>query len=235
MSIFFLIIFDFFYNILYNFAMNDLFLGNVECLVKERNISKQAFCDELGFSRSSFVNWKNQSYPPNGDTIIKISSYFKVDPKWLVTGEIDIPEKQTSWPSSIFERVYHLLLEETKTPNPDYHKISIQQAEYLWQPIEKIASCHDLINWQFNRIMPNYHQILELAEHFGKTISYIADGIEDLPAYLDPCKVPEDEYKDFKRFKAHKNFMYKFHSLSNDGMKVVDSLVDYIFNKEHKR
>ena len=210
----------------------DLFLSNVESLVREHNLSKQAFCDELGFSRSSFINWKKQSSIPNGETVIKIADYFKVDPKWLITGTIDLPENSSSQPASIFDRVYKLLLEETKTPNPDYKPVAEEKMAALYKPVENIVSCYDLFNWQNNRIMPSYNQLLNLAEHFGKSIFYIAEGISDVPEYLNPVKVPEDEYKDFKRFRAHKKFMYKFHNLSKDGIKVVDNLVDYIFNKE---
>lgn len=210
----------------------DLFLSNVESLVREHNLSKQAFCDELGFSRSSFINWKKQSSIPNGETVIKIADYFKVDPKWLITGTIDLPENSSSQPASIFDRVYKLLLEETKTPNLDYKPVAEEKMAALYKPVENIVSPYDLFNWQNNRIMPSYNQLLKLAEHFGKSIFYIADGTSDVPEYLNPVKVPEDEYKDFKRFKAHKNFMYKFHNLSKDGIKVVDNLVDYIFNKE---
>lgn len=210
----------------------DLFLSNVESLVREHNLSKQAFCDELGFSRSSFINWKKQSSIPNGETVIKIADYFKVDPKWLITGTIDLPENSSSQPASIFDRVYKLLLEETKTPNPDYKPVAEEKMAALYKPVENIVSPYDLFNWQNNRIMPSYNQLLNLAEHFGKSIFYIAEGISDVPEYLNPVKVPEDEYKDFKRFKAHKKFMYKFHNLSKDGIKVVENLVDYIFNKE---
>lgn len=203
----------------------DLFLSNVELLVKERNISKQAFCDELGFSRSSFVNWKKQSSIPNADTVIKIADFFKVEPKWLVTGSIDMPEDMKSWPSSVFERVYHLLLEETKIPNPDYHPVSVEQSFLIWEPVKKIVSCYDLFNWQFNRIMPNYKQIVELAEHFGKPFTYIANGIDEVPEYLNPCKVPADEYEDFKRFKQYKSFMYYYHNLYKPDQKYILTMV----------
>ena len=226
-----------FIKVCYNYIIMesiDLFLLNVETLVKEKNITKQAFCDELGFSRSSFVNWKNQSSIPNGDTVIKIADYFKVDPKWLLTGTIDLPEDNESKPSAIFERVYHLLLETTNTPDPDYHPVSDTQMKKMWKSVEKIISCYDLFNWQCNRIMPSYKQILELAEHFEKPFTYIANGIPEVPEYLNPCKVPESDYKDFKRFTTHKEFMYLFHNLSEDSMKIVEELVRYLFKKEHE-
>ncbi len=207
----------------------DLFLCNVELLVKERNISKQAFCDELGFSRSSFVNWKKQSSIPNADTVIKIADFFKVEPIWLITGNIAMPKDMESWPSSVFERVYQLLLDETKIPNPDYHSISVEQERLIWEPVKKIVSRYDLYNWQFNRIMPNYRQIVELAEHFGRSISFIANGISEIPEYLNPCKVPADEYEDFKRFKRYKSFMYSYDCLYEPDQKYISTMVQRLF------
>lgn len=207
----------------------------IDKLLSERNIKRQPLCDSVGITLQAISNWKKQNSLPNTETVIKIADFFKVDPKWLVTGQIDLPKNEKSEPSKIFDRVYHLLLEETDIPDPDYHKITGQQAEALWKPVENIVSYYDLLNWQFDRIMPTYRQIFDLAEHFGKPITFIAEGIDEVPDYLNPWTVPENEYKDFKRFEAHKDFMYKFHNLSKDGMKVVDSLVDYLFNKEHKR
>ena len=212
----------------------DLFLCNVEFLVKERNISKQAFCDELGFSRSSFVNWKKQRSIPNAETVIKIADYFRVSPKWLITGSIDMPKEMESWPSSVFERVYHLLLEETKVPNPDYHQISEEQSHLIWKPVERIVSCYDLFNWQFNRIMPSYKQVFELAKHFGKPFTYIADGVSEVPEYLNPCKVPEDEYNDFLRFKDYKHFIYSYDSLYEPDQKYIATMVRRLFRLRRK-
>ena len=212
----------------------DLFLGNVELLVKERNISKQAFCDALGFSRSSFVNWKKQSSIPNAETVIKIADYFNVDPKWLVTGSINMPEEMDSWPSAVFERVYRLLLKETKIPDPDYHQISVEQSHLIWKPVETIVSCYDLFNWQFNRIMPSYKQIFELAEHFKQPFTYIANGVSEIPEYLNPCKVPAAEYEDFKRFKKCKTFIYSYTSLYEPDQKYVSTIVQRLFRLRRK-
>ena len=227
-------IFKLLYDIIVFMDSIDLFLSNVELLVKERNISKQAFCDALEFSRSSFVNWKKQSSIPNAETVIKIADYFNVDPKWLVTGSINMPEEMNSWPSEVFERVYNLLLQESNIPNPDYHQISVEQSLLIWKPVEPIVSCYDLINWQFNRIMPSYKQIFGLAEHFERPFTYIANGISEVPEYLNPCKVPADEYEDFKRFKEYKKFMYYYHNLYDPDQKMIYKEVKRLFRLRQK-
>ena len=183
----------------------NLFLANVETLVDERDMSKQAFCDTLGFSRSSFINWKKQNSLPNADTVIKIADFFKVDPKWLITGNIDLPENMNAWPQSIFERIYHMLLDETGIPNPDYHDVSLEQQEKIWEPVANIVSCFDLYNWQFNRIIPSYFQIEGLAKHFHKPLSYIAEGIDNsIPVYIETYKVSKDEYDHYKNYEQYK-------------------------------
>lgn len=61
----------------------NIFIKNVEKLVRNAGISKQKFCDDLNFSRSSFVNWKRQSALPSADTVFRIADYFNVEPKSL--------------------------------------------------------------------------------------------------------------------------------------------------------
>lgn len=191
-------------------------------------------CDEIGISLQAITNWKKQNSLPIADTAIKIANYFKVDPNWLVFGSIELPDDINSWPSAVFKRVYNLLMEETGVPDSDYHYVSSEQMEQLWKPVEKIISYQELCNWENDRIMPTYKQILELAKHFSKSFAYIADGTTEVPESLEPCKVPLNEYNDFQRFKEYKPFMYKYHCISKDGMDIVNKLVDYIFDREIK-
>ena len=208
----------------------NLFLSNVETLVDERDMSKQAFCDTLGFSRSSFINWKKQNSLPNADTVIKIANFFNVDPKWLITGNIDLPENIQAWPQSIFERVYHMLLEETGIPNPDYHDISLEQQEKIWLPVVHIVSRFDLFNWQFNRIIPSYTQIEGLAEHFHKPLSYIAAGRDDsIPDYIETYKVPKVDYDNYKKYEKYKSLFWSYDAMYKPDKKYIEQLIKRLF------
>ncbi len=203
---------------------------NVEQLVQERGLSKQAFCDTLGFSRSSFINWKNQNSLPNGDVISRIADYFKVDTHWLIYGSIKMPNNYESSPQAVFDRIYNLLLEETKIPNPDYHKISLKQQEKIWAPVSDIISVHELINWQYNRIMPTYEQIRDLSNHFHKSMPYIADGINDeIPDYIETYKVPADDYNHYKKYEKYKSLIWSYDAMYEPDKKYISNLIRRLF------
>ena len=213
----------------------EIFLHNVETLVSERGLSKQAFCDKLNFSRSSFINWKNKASIPNGEVIAKIADFFAVDYNWLIYGKIKLPSNYDSYPEAVFSRIYYLLLEETKIPNPDYHNVSLKEQAKIWKPISNIISCYELFNWQFNRIMPTYSQLRALANHFKKTIEYIADGIDDsIPDYIETYRVRKDEYEDYCRFKEYKYFMYSYDCLYKPDKKYVSTIVQRLFRLRRK-
>ncbi len=209
---------------------NDCFLYNVETLVSERGLSKQAFCDKLKFSRSSFVNWKNKASIPNGEVVAKIANFFAVDINWLISGEIKLPSNFDSTPSAIFERVYNLLLDETKIPNPDYHKVSLEERAKILEPISRIVSKYELINWRFNRIMPSYSQLRDLANHFNKPIEYIADGINDaIPEYVKTYKVPKADYDYYKKYESYNSLIWAYDVLYDPDKKYIAQLIQRLF------
>lgn len=212
-----------------NDLMNN-FLINVETLINERQITKQDFCDYIGFPRATFVNWKHQNSLPNVATIIKVADYFKVDIKWLIFGKIELPKKLESRPSYIFDRVYRLLLEETKIPDPDYNNVSDEQMALLWKPIENIVTCYDLINWQFNRIMPTYKQLKDIALHFNKTLEYIAEGIDnEIPSYIETYKVPKQEYINYQNYKKYHTLFWSYDAMYEPDKKYVSQLIARLF------
>lgn len=209
----------------------DCFLRNVETLVSERALSKQSFCDMLKISRSSFVNWKSKASIPNGDIVSKIAEFFAVDPNWLIYGYIkNLPSNYDSTPAAVFERIYNLLLEETKIPNPDYHEVSEEDQVKIWKPVSNIISWFELHNWQFNRILPTYRQLRDLANHFNKPISYIADGInESIPDYIETYKVPKMEYDNYKKYEAHKTLIWSYDALYAPDKKYIAQLIKRLF------
>lgn len=160
----------------------EIFIQNVETLVRERNTSKQSFCDSLGITRSSFINWTKQTGVPGADIVIRIANFFGVDPSWLIGNDIVNSNDYESTPERIFHRVFNLLLKETGIPDPDYHEVTDDQYEILFAPVADIVSKYDLLNWKHNRIQPNIKQVERLAGCFNTTILFIAHGIrEDLP------------------------------------------------------
>lgn len=212
-----------------------ILLNNVEQLAKERNLSKQKFCDEVGISRSSFVNWTKQTSLPSADVIIKIANYCKIDPSWLLGNPIvDSSDDYESTPERVFSRVFNLLLKETGIPDPDYHEVTDEQYEILYDPVAGIVSKYDLFNWEHNRIQPNIKQIEALARHFNCTFEFIAHGIkEDLP--LGDEKVVSKENYDFaKKYSKYKYMLMSYDNLYEPDRKMISELIARLFRlKRH--
>ncbi|MCQ2242488.1 helix-turn-helix transcriptional regulator [Treponema sp.] len=212
-----------------------ILLNNVEQLAKERNFSKQKFCDEVGISRFSFVNWAKQSSLPSADVVIKIANYCKVDPSWLIGNSIvDSSDDYESTPEKVFSRIFNLLLKETGIPDPDYHEVTDEQYETLFAPVAGIVSKYDLLNWEHNRIQPNIKQIEALARHFNCTFEFIAHGIkEDLP--LGEEKVVSKENYDFaKKYSKYKYMLMSYDNLYEPDRKMISELIARLFRlKRH--
>ena len=123
-----------------------------------------------------------------------------------------------------------MLLDETGIPNPDYHDVSLEQQEKIWEPVANIVSCFDLYNWQFNRIIPSYFQIEGLAKHFHKPLSYIAEGIDNsIPVYIETYKVSKDEYDHYKNYEQYKTLFWSYDAMYEPDKKYISNLIRRLF------
>lgn len=207
-----------------------IFLSNIEELLEERNITKVDFCNAVELSRNTFINWKKQNCLPTTVTFIKIANYFNVSPEWLITGEITLPKSYDSQPNAIFNRIYQLMLQETKIPDLDYHQVSEEQREVLWNSISDIVSPYQLSNWQFNRSIPSYEVLQKLAKHFHREIEYIAEGKDNrIPAYIEKVEVPKEEYKHFEIYKEYKEMVWSYDQLYEPDKKYISQLIARMF------
>ena len=205
-------------------------VNRIDELLSFMGEKRQTLCKKTGITPQSITNWKAQNSIPNAETIIKIADFFNVDPKWLIFGYIDLPEKMAEWPQSIFERVYHLLLEETKIPNPDFHDVSLREQDKIFRPIKSIISSNELTNWQYNRIMPSYRQLRDIAEHFHKPLSYIADGIDNsIPDYIESVKVPKADYDNYKNYEKYKTLFWSFDAMYEPDKNYISQLIRRLF------
>ena len=63
------------------------YLVRISKIIKNRNMTKTAFCNAMGLSRNTFINWKKQNCLPNAITLMKISEYLNVSIDYLITGK----------------------------------------------------------------------------------------------------------------------------------------------------
>ena len=60
------------------------FIGVLNDLIKEHNISKSKFLSDLNLGKNSFVNWQERGTIPSGDVLIKIADYLNVSVDYLL-------------------------------------------------------------------------------------------------------------------------------------------------------
>lgn len=59
----------------------------IEALIKQKKMTKKAFCEELKISTGNFGDWKRNISAPSARKLIEIAGYFNVSLDWLMTGK----------------------------------------------------------------------------------------------------------------------------------------------------
>ena len=86
-------------------VIQNIFIRNFESLRKQAGISRQKVFDEIGLSRTQFVNWKKQNSLPCAETIFLIAKYFDVSMEDLITNEDIQIEKYTTYRQTIIKEI----------------------------------------------------------------------------------------------------------------------------------
>lgn len=58
----------------------------IEELIKERGMTKKAFCEQLGISTGNFGDWKRGKTTPGTNKLIEIASFFNASLDWIMLG-----------------------------------------------------------------------------------------------------------------------------------------------------
>ncbi|CAM2981545.1 helix-turn-helix transcriptional regulator [Paenibacillus sediminis] len=58
----------------------------IELLIEARNMTKKAFCEQLGISTGNLGDWKRGKSTPSTNKLVEIASFFNVSLDWLIIG-----------------------------------------------------------------------------------------------------------------------------------------------------
>ncbi|TKH44176.1 transcriptional regulator [Paenibacillus terrae] len=58
----------------------------IEELIKERGMTKKAFCEQLSISTGNFGDWKRGKTTPGTNKLIEIASFFNASLDWIMLG-----------------------------------------------------------------------------------------------------------------------------------------------------
>lgn len=59
----------------------------IEYLIKQKGMTKKAFCEQLGISTGNMGDWKRGKSTPGTHKLIEIGAFFQVSLDWLILGK----------------------------------------------------------------------------------------------------------------------------------------------------
>ncbi|SET95638.1 helix-turn-helix domain-containing protein [Paenibacillus sp. NFR01] len=59
----------------------------IEFLIKQKGLTKKAFCQQMNISTGNFGDWKRGKSTPGTHNLIEIAGFFKVSLDWLILGK----------------------------------------------------------------------------------------------------------------------------------------------------
>lgn len=106
------------------------FVEKLDCLIKQKGISRNQLLSEVDLGRNSFVNWSNRGSLPNGETIATLAQYFNVSADYLLGLDAN-PNRQNKQTSdkkrtSIHDRAFDFVK----------YRVGWEDAEFMFEAAE---------------------------------------------------------------------------------------------------
>lgn len=186
-------------------------------LCKEKNVSPSKAATEMGMNRSAVTFWKNETYNPSHDSLIKIANYFGVTVDYLVAEDNSaacaLPNYQKLRLAQHYLKksdaeMVKLLKDNginAGTENYQHMKDGLIEPKGLLEAIQKICVHENLEPLLFSRLGLNETDIVK------------SDIISD-------AGLSEIDIENFK----------KFQKLRPDSQTVVLSLIDTMLNNQQE-
>lgn len=209
--------------------------NRIDTLLKEWNIKQIDLSTKIDISSSAISSLKKTKGIPAADTALKIAYFFKVDPTWLIFGELDFPKSYDSRPSEIYNRIDKLLRKELGLDDK-YNAFENETTIVNFHgPILEYVSIADIMNWRADRSFPKTEELMQIAKHFNKSFDYIFKGYHSPKTSAkedsndNTFVVPKDEYDDYCRFKNYKHFVYSYDALYDPDKEYIKTLTNRLF------
>ena len=70
------------------FYSGENFVKRIDTILEQMHKKRQDLCEATGISPQAISNWKSLNRMPTVDAAIAISLFLKVEPEWLLTGQL---------------------------------------------------------------------------------------------------------------------------------------------------
>ena len=193
------------------------------------HLKRPDLCAATGISKQAITNWKSLNRIPNVDAVIAISTFLKVEPEWLLTGQLSWEGYSETQPCQIYSRLYNFLKDKTKALEPE-------STQELHEYVKDIVDDSTLTNWTENRSIPDPKILYRLADYLGTSLPFLLANITgsmiEHPG-INGEKISLEEYNDFCNYKKNIHFTHLFAALKDSDKKLITELIVSLLNKKN--
>lgn len=202
------------------------FVMRIDSILEQMHLKRPDLCAATGISKQAITNWKSLNRMPNVDAVISVSTFLKVEPEWLLTGQLTWEGSPETQPCQIYKRLYDLLKDKTKAKEP----ISKQE---LHDYVKDIIDDSTLTNWSENRSIPDPKILFQLAAKLETSLPFLLANITgDMTEHpgIEGKKISIEEYNNFCNYKKNIHFTHLFAALKDSDKKIVTEMIIRLLN-----
>ena len=148
------------------------FVEILDTYLKENELTRKQFCDDMGISNSTLATWKTRNVLPPLETIDKIARYMRVSLTWLVRDindkdPINSPDDPTSRIS-----IYYRIENQLKSIHSGYNYEESMIAQYLSDIVDPLM----MLQWSQGRIDIPDDVLPKIADKLKVSIQWLMTG-----------------------------------------------------------
>ena len=208
------------------FYSGENFVKRIDTILEQMHKKRQDLCEATGISPQAISNWKSLNRMPTVDAAIAISLFLKVEPEWLLTGQLSWDGYSETQPCQIYSRLYNLLKDKTKAQEP----VSPKE---LHDYVKDIVDDSTLTNWSENRSIPDPEILYRLADYLGTSLPFllanITGNMTEHPG-IEGKKISLEEYNDFCNYKKNIQLTHLFATLKDSDKKLITEMLTRLQN-----
>lgn len=203
------------------------FVNRIDTILEQMNLKRPDLCKATGISKQAISNWKTLNRMPTVDAAIAISSFLKVEPEWLLTGQLTWNGDFETQPSQIYYRIFILLKQRAHAKEP-------VSSKELHEIVKDIVDDSTLTNWAENRCIPDPKTLYQISIFLNTSFLFLLANITDDMSDLSSTKTKKislEEYKDFSKYKNNMQFTRLFDELQQTDKDAIYKIINSLIKK----
>jgi len=201
------------------------FIARIDELLKEINLTRKDFANQMGIPQTTMSSWKTNNSVPPLETVELLAEKLNVSPTWLLFGDKYVAEEDKTrhyfGRIQVMHRIHCLLLDKT-----NYKVGEIENKELFDSTISQIISYKKLHSWVKGRYDVDLCIFQQIASELNTSIQYLLTDISaKIPGDFDPVL--------FNEAKENQNSVHCLYNLSEDKKKIVNDMLNKLMELEH--